>query len=121
MKVFSTHFVLTGKSSYKDLAPVFPDILNKLLDDIEQLPEEEEIMQMYIEQNMRDLLEDRKPVGYNRKGKIRIIFPLESKEFYLKSYSKTTDITSLAEKVSEILNAAGISYDTRDNDRIAFE
>lgn len=121
MKVFSTHFVLTGKSSYKDLAPVFPDILNMLLEDIDQLPEEEEIMQMYIEQNMRDLLNDRKPVGYNRKGKVRIIFPLESKEFYLKSYSKSTDIVSIAEKVSAILDSVDISYDINDNDRITFE
>ena len=121
MKVFSAHFVLTGKSSYKDLAPVFPDILNMLLEDIDQLPEEEEIMQMYIEQNMRDLLNDEKPVGYNRKGKVRIIFPLESKEFYLKSYNKSTDIVSIAEKVSAILDAAGISYDINDNDRIIFE
>ena len=121
MKVFSTHFVLTGKSSYKDLAPVFPDILNMLLVEIEQLPEEEEIMQMYIEQNMSDLLNDRKPVGYNRKGKVRIIFPIESKEFYIKSYNKGTDIVSIAEKISEILDAAKISYDINNDDLIAFE
>lgn len=121
MKVFSTHFVLTGKSSYKDLAPVFPDILNMLLDEIDQFPEEEEIMQMYIEQNMSDLLNDRKPVGYNRKGKVRIIFPIESKEFYIKSYSKSTDIVSIAEKISDMLDSVGISYEVNNDDRIEFE
>jgi len=121
VKVFSTHFVLTGKSSYKDLAPVFPDILNMLLDEIDQFPEEEEIMQMYIEQNMSDLLNDRKPVGYNRKGKVRIIFPIESKEFYIKSYSKSTDIVSIAEKISDMLDSAGISYEVNNDDRIEFE
>ncbi len=121
MKVYSTHFVLKGKASYKDLAPVFPQILEVLLDKIDQLPEEEEIMQMYITQNMDDLLKDRKPEGYNRKGKIRLIFPIGSKEFYLKSYNKNTDLLTVSDKISEILKEAGIKFETRQDDRIDFE
>jgi hypothetical protein len=121
VKVYSTHFVLKGKASYKDLAPVFPQILEVLLDKIDQLPEEEEIMQMYITQNMDDLLKDRKPEGYNRKGKIRLIFPIGSKEFYLKSYSKNTDLLTVSDKISEILTGAGIKFETRQDDRIDFE
>ena len=41
MKVYSTHFILKGKSDYKDLAPVFPDILKMFLEEIGQTPEEE--------------------------------------------------------------------------------
>ena len=42
MKVSSVHFILKGKSDYKDLAPVFPDILKMFLESIDQMPEEEE-------------------------------------------------------------------------------
>ena len=31
MKVYSVNFLLKGKTPYKDLAPVFPDILKLLL------------------------------------------------------------------------------------------
>ena len=120
MKYNSAHFVLTGDSSYKDLAPVFSEILEMLLGEIGQVPEEEEIMQMYIEQNMQDLLQDKKPEGYNRKGKVRMIFPMDRKEFYLKSYTKTVDLIAIADAVSDILNGAGISYETLENDRITF-
>ena len=44
MKVSSIHFVLTGKTDYKDLAPVFPDILKMFLEAIDQMPEEEELL-----------------------------------------------------------------------------
>jgi len=121
VKVYSTHFILKGKSDYKDLAPVFPDILRMLLEEIGQLPEEEEIMQMYIEENVGDLKENRKPEGYNRKGKVRLVFPIDSKEFYLKSYSKVTDLASISDKISEILTAAGVKFDIKKNDRIEFE
>ncbi len=40
MKVVSTHFILKGKSSYKDLEPVFPQMLRVLLEEIGQMPEE---------------------------------------------------------------------------------
>ena len=83
MKVYSTHFILKGKSDYKDLAPVFPDILKMFLEEIGQTPEEEEILQMLIELNMIDLERNRKPEGYNRKGKVRLVFPMDRKEFYL--------------------------------------
>ena len=121
MKVFSTHFVLKGKSSYKDLAPVFPDILKMFLEEIDQMPEEEEILQMFIELNMIDLERDRKPEGYNRKGKIRLVFPTDAKEFYIKTYSKSTDMSKIADNISPMLTAAGIKFEVRQNDRTDFD
>jgi hypothetical protein len=121
MKVYSVHFVLKGKSDYKDLAPIFPDILTSLLEEIDQMPEEEEILQMFIDINMADLERNRKPEGYNRKGKMRLIFPVDSKEFYLKGYSKTTDFTRLTSVISSHLNSAGIKFEVLHNDRTDFD
>lgn len=121
MKVFSTHFVLKGKSDYKDLAPVFPDILKALLEEIGQMPEEEEILQMFIDMNMVDLERNRKPEGYNRKGKMRLIFPTDRKEFYLKSYSKTTDFSRMTDMISSLLKSQGIEFEILNNDRTDFD
>lgn len=121
MKVSSVHFILKGKSDYKDLAPVFPDILKMFLEEIDQKPEEEEILQMFIELNMIDLRENRKPEGYNRKGKVRLVFPMDSKEFYIKTYGKSNDLNKIAENISNMLTAAGIKFDTKNNDRVEFD
>jgi hypothetical protein len=121
MKVFSVHFVLKGKSDYKDLAPLFPELLSSLLEEIGQKPEEEEIFQMFIDMNVVDLERNRKPEGYNRKGKIRLIFPTDRKEFYLKSYSKVTDLTKITDKISGLLTSADIKFDILHNDRTDFD
>ena len=126
MKVYSTHFILKGKSDYKDLAPVFPDILKMFLEEIGQTPEEEEILQMLIELNMIDLERNRKPEGYNRKGKVRLVFPMDRKEFYLKTYTKSTDLSHIADNISNMLTAAGltaagISFTVKQNDNVEFD
>ena len=59
MKVYSVNFLLEGKTPYKDLAPVFPDILKMLLEEIGQMPEEEEILQMLIDLNVSELQQNR--------------------------------------------------------------
>jgi hypothetical protein len=120
MKAFSTHFVLKGKSDYKDLAPVFRDILEALLREIGQMPDEEEIFQMYVVMNMVDIERNRKPEGYNRKGKMRLIFPMDRKEFYLKAYSKTTDMSKITETISNLLSSAGVKFEVVLNDRTDF-
>ena len=121
MKVSSKHFVLKGKSDYKDLAPVFPDILKMFLESIDQMPEEEELLQMLIELNTIDLEMNRKPEGYNRKGKVRLVFPMESKEFYIKTYSKTTDLKPIAENISDMLKSAGVKFDMKENLDVDFD
>ena len=121
MKVSSIHFVLKGKTDYKDLVPVFPDILKMFLESIDQMPEEEELLQMLIELNMTDLELNRKPEGYNRKGKIRLVFPMDSKEFYLKTYSKSSELKPIADKISEMLTAAAIKYEIKEHDRVDYD
>ena len=121
MKVYSVNFLLKGKTPYKDLAPVFPDILKMFLEESGQTPEEEEILQMLIELNMIDLERNRKPEGYNRKGKVRLVFPMDRKEFYLKTYSKGQDLNRLADNISNILNSAGIKFTTTQNEDVEFD
>lgn len=116
MKFVSTHFVLKDGSDYKDLAPVFPDLLKALLEEIGQMPEEDEILQMYIALNLADLELNRKPEGYNRKGKVRLVFPMDRKEFYLKTYEKFNNLNKIVTKYQAILDEGGIKYEIPDDD-----
>ncbi len=116
MKIVSTHFVLKDGSDYKDLVPVFPDLLKALLEEIGQMPEEDEILQMYIALNMADLELNRKPEGYNRKGKVRLVFPMDRKEFYLKTYEKFNDLGKIVKRYKEILDNGGINYEIPEDD-----
>jgi len=120
MKANSIHFILGKDSSYKDLAPVFPGILKMLLEDIEQVPEDEEILEMFIEMNVTDLERDRKPEGYNRKGRIRLVFPTDRKEFYIRSYSKTADVSSLGDRIAAVLKEAKIKFEVKKNENLDF-
>lgn len=121
MKVYSVNFLLKGKTPYKDLEPVFPDILKMLLEEIGQMPEEEEILQMLIDLNVADLRENRKPEGYNRKGKVRLVFPMDRPEFYIKTYSKGQDLVDIARNISNMLTAAGVKFTTSENEDVEFD
>lgn len=117
----SVHFILKGKSDYKDLAPVFPEILRSALVIADQVPEEEELT-MIIQLNLDDLEKNRKPEGYIRKARIRMVFPLDRKEFYLQSYNpKIVDLGKIRETVSEILTRGGVSFDVTEDDDILFD
>jgi len=117
----SIHFILKGSSSYKDLAPVFEDILKFSLQAVDQMPEEEE-MEMILRLNLEDLERDRKPEGYLRKARIRIVFPMDRKEFYIQSYnSKLVDLGLLSNHVKSVLSEAGIQFDYSEDDAITFD
>lgn len=109
MKTHSIHFVFTEGSDYKDLASVFPDILKEILVENDHFQDEEgeETVEMYITLNMSDLEQNRKPEGYNRKGKYRLIFPMDRKEFYIQTYDgKANDIKRISDRISEILSTS---------------
>ena len=117
----SVHFILKGKSDYKDLALVFPEILRSALVIADQVPEEEELT-MIIQLNLDDLEKNRKPEGYIRKARIRMVFPLDRKEFYLQSYNpKIVDLGKIRETVSEILTRGGVGFDVTEDDDILFD
>ncbi len=116
----SVHFILKGRSSYKDLAPVFEDILRFSLQSVDQMLEEEE-MEMILRLNLDDLEMDKKPEGYLRKARVRIVFPMDRKEFYIQSYSKLVDLGLLANHTKSVLTDAGIEYDYSEDDAITFE
>ncbi len=121
MKVSSVNFILKGKTPYKDLAPVFPEILMKVLEVNGQDPDEDQIFEIILATNMPDLEQNRKPEGCNRKGRVRLVFPMDRPEFYIKTYIKTLDLKPIGEDIGAMLAAAGVKFDKKENDDVEFD
>jgi len=112
MKAESGHIVFKDKFRYKDLQGCFEEMLKVFLQETDQMPDEDEILQMFLRINMMDIEKNRKPEGYNRRGRMRMIFPLTrgKKQFYIRADSKTTETVRVTERLSKILKKAGIPY-----------
>lgn len=115
MKATSGHFVLKRKADYIDLAPVFPDILKMFLEETDQLPDDEDVLDMFIYLNQVELERNRKPEGYNRKGRMRLVFPLGRKEFYVRGNSRSGEVVRITEKISRLLKKAAVDHEVEWN------
>jgi len=66
---------------------------------------------MFIQLNQSELERNQKPEGYNRKGRMRLVFPLDQKEFYIRGNSKSNEVVRISEKISRMLNGASVSHE----------
>ena len=112
MKAESGHIVFKGKFKWKDLKGVFSELLKTFLQETDQVPDEDDIFQMFLRINMMDLEKNRKPEGFNRRGRLRLVFPLtpDRKEMYVRSEIKTAEVVRVTEKLSRMLKKAGVAH-----------
>ena len=112
MKAQTGHIVFRGQFRYRNLSKCFEELLRVFLEETDQMPDEEEILQMFIRLNMMDITKNRKPEGYNRRGRMRLVFPLTDgrKEMYIRADVKTAQVVRITERLSKILKKAGISH-----------
>ena len=110
MKATSGHFIFEENFQYKDLEVAFPEILKMFLEETDQMPDDEDVLSMFIFINQQALQKNEKPEGYNRKGRMRMVFPIGSKQFYLKSNTAGSEVVRLSEKVSKMLTKDGIKH-----------
>jgi len=115
MKAISGHFVLKNKKDYRDIAKVFPEVLTTFLQETDQMPEDEEVLRMFIYLNQVELEQNAKPEGYNRKGRMRIVFPLTRKEFYIRGTARSSEVVRITEKISSILTKSGVDHEIEYN------
>jgi hypothetical protein len=115
MKANSGHFMLDEGVEYRDLADAFPELLTTFLQETEQMPDDEEVMAMYIHLNKVELEKNRKPEGYNRKGRMRMVFPLTGMSFYVRGTSKSAEVVRVTEKISKFLNKKGVKHEVEYN------
>lgn len=111
MKATSGHFVLKNRKDYRDIAKVFPEVLTTFLEESDQMPEDDDVLQMFIYLNLVELKRNGKPEGYNRKGRMRLVFPLSRKEFYIRGMTKSSEVVRITEKISKILSKGGVDHE----------
>ena len=111
LKARSGHIRLK-KAKYKDMLDVFPKLYNTFLEVTGQdLEENQEVNNMLLQINLRDLEANNKPEGFNRQRSIRMIFPIAKRpEFYFYSDGRTMEVAKATETASRILEEAGIEH-----------
>ena len=112
MKAESGHVIFKEKFKYKDLQGVFDELLTTFLEETDQMPDEDEILQMFLRLNMMDIEKNRKPEGYNRRGRMKLVFPITKgrKQFYVRADSKTTETVRITERLSKLLKKSGVPH-----------
>jgi len=104
MRARSGHIKFDKKVKWKNLVSAFRPLFLKFLEETQQLPEDMESVDVLIEENLRDLRNNRKPEGYNREGLMRMIFPISNQvEFYVYGRGKTIEVARVTEQLSRIL------------------
>jgi hypothetical protein len=124
VKARSGHILLDPKRSFKDLVRVYPEIHRRVVEmnrpfvkETDPLPPE-----VLLEENLRDLKGNRKPVGYNRQDAfgLRLVFPITDErriEFYFAKPSRCQEVVQVTEHVSTLLRRRGLRH-TVEYDRL---
>ena len=115
MKVRSGHIIIEKGKKYQDLLPIYKDMYLKFLKETGQMPEEEEVTNMLIRENIMDLERGKKPEGYNRQGRMRMIFPIQEStkngiEMYIYGHyhsAKSLEVARVTESISQFLKTHG--------------
>ena len=124
VKARSGHILLESKRSYRDLVRVYPEIHKRVVEMNRPFVRESDplLPEVLLQENLRDLKGDRKPVGYNRQDPfgMRLIFPIvdpRRAEFYFTKPARCQEVVQITEQVSGLLRRRGIRH-TVEYDRL---
>jgi len=116
-KAQSGHIIFSPKFKWKALAPVFDDILRGFLKESGQMPPEDDIIRMFVKLNLIDLEKNRKPEGWNRRGRVRMVFPItDQPQMYLRASMKSAEVVRITESISYMLKKAKIAHKVKYDD-----
>jgi len=125
VKARSGHILLDPKRSYRDLVKVYPEIHKRIVEMNRPFVREADplLPEVLLDENLRDLKGNRKPVGYNRQDPfgLRLIFPLVDErrvEMYFSKPSRCQEVVQITEHVSLLLRRRGIRH-TVEYDRLS--
>ncbi len=118
MKARSGHIRFDESFTWRKLLPAFRPMLVTFLEESGQMPEDPEVLEVLVEENLRELRENRKPEGYNREIGIRMIFPIsDANELYIYSKFRQGDVPRVVDAVSRLLQKYKLRH-TIDWDRL---
>ncbi len=112
MRARSGHIVFDDKIRFKDLEPIFRELLTLFLEESDQVREDPEFLEIIVEENLRDLRRDRKPEGLNREGPMRLVFPIgDRREFYVYGKGRGVEVPQVTEALSQFLRKKRLKHD----------
>ncbi|MEM0129215.1 MAG: hypothetical protein QXG65_03520 [Thermoplasmata archaeon] len=117
VKARSGHILLDPKRHFHDLVKVYPEIHKRMVEINRPFVKEGEsiLPEVLLEENLRDLKADRKPMGYNRADAfgMRLVFPIVEErriEFYFSKAIRCQEVVQITEQTSQLLRRRGIRH-----------
>lgn len=110
MKNWSGHIIFPEEFEWKSLEKSFKGLMELFFEETGEMEEEPEHRDVLIYINMIDIKNNRKPEGYNREGKLRMIFPLHKKEITILSPLPEPYVRDVSESLSRYLNGKKIKH-----------
>ena len=121
MKIWNSHIIMDKNIKRKDLEPVWGEVLRMFFEETRQFRDDPEQIDIIVEENMVDIKNNRKPEGYNREGRMRIIVPISDKrEFFIYRGVYSDEVRTVTEKVSKFLAENEIKHKVEWNDMLLY-
>jgi len=121
MKYWNGHIIM-DRISWGELDGVWDEMLRMFFQATKQFRDDPEMIDILIFENMVDIKHNRKPEGFNRDGKMRIVVPIsETPEFFVYRGVYNDDVRVVTEKISEFLAKKGIKHSVEWNDMLLFK
>ncbi len=111
-KIRSAHFIFDKHIRYKDLAEIYPDLFKTFLEETQQMPEDPDLLEIWLQRDMNALNANKKPEGYLKQNAVKMVFPIRNDhvEFYIYNTSRNQIIPVVAEKLEKLLKKRGFKY-----------
>lgn len=111
-KARSAHFIFEKGIQYRDLAKIYPEIFRTFLQETEQMPEDNALVEIWLERDMKEIRKNEKPEGYLKQNSTKLVFPIRDDyvEFYIYNTSRNQAIPKIAEKLERIIKKAGLKH-----------
>lgn len=103
MKNWSGHIIFPEKFEWKQLEKSFRGLLELFFNETGEMEDEPDHKEVIILLNLQDIKNNRKPEGYTRESKLRMIFPLYRKEITILSPLPETYVRDVTEAISKYL------------------
>ena len=112
-KARTAHFIFEKGTKFSDLKEIYPDVLKTFLEASGQMPEDQNLFEIWLERDMKEISRNRKPEGFLKQNSIKLVFPIRDDgtvEFYVHSTSRTLNVPQIAEKIDSVLRKSGLKY-----------
>jgi len=122
MKIWNSHIIMEKNVKWKDLENVWEEMMRMFFEETRQFRDDPEQIDIIVEENMVDIKNNRKPEGFNRDGRMRIVVPMSDKrEFFIYRGVYSDEIRTITEKVSKFLAEKGIKHRVEWNDMMLYQ